>query len=148
MDNFMLEGFYIGELMRRRNELADKVDKSIKRVDKEEVKVKPKTEVEVPYIQTKPTPYVQVVITGEPTKEHKENFSKVRFPAVCLYGPNFNKGGFIVKSFDSVRGTEYSLYDLEQQHEWSRLMKAGSLLHLYNRVPFSIEKAKIIIKRR
>jgi len=142
----MLEGIVLGEILRKLQDISKKLDTKI--VTHYDL---PKTTVASQRIEKenkKPDkePYVQAIIHGKPNEHHHENWDKVRFPAFCLYGKQLDKVGVIHKFWDCSHDV-YSLYDLSEQHCYDRQLHALSLEELYRGMPFSIEKAKIIIKR-
>jgi hypothetical protein len=144
----MLEGIVLGEILRKLQDISKKLDTKI--VTHYDL---PKTTVASQRIEKenkKPDkePYVQAIIHGKPNEHHHENWDRVKFPAFCLYGKDFKYAGIIHRTWSKgYLSAIYELFDVTNQHEYDRQTIAMSLQELYEKLPFSIEKAKIIIKR-
>jgi hypothetical protein len=155
----MLEGIVLGEILRKLQDISKKLEKNIvthydlpkttvasQRIEKENNGVTYDKLKWQPYKEKEP--YVQTIITGKLKGKSHEDFSKVIFPAFCLYGYPMNKVGVIHHHWNTYEQIhEYILYSLMKQVQYDTVAWGQCLEDLYNKVPFSIEKAKIIIKR-
>ena len=99
----------------------------------------------------KDVPYLEVIVTGNPSKKRFENLERVKFPAFCIYGWNKEYVGVINMAFLGTESGDptYELHDITQQHNGINRQSGFSSLkemhELYN--IREIVKAKIIIKR-
>ena len=93
-------------------------------------------------------PYLEVIMTGKKSEKRFENFKKVRFPALCIYGWNKEYLGVINCAYIDEEIT-YELHDITEQH--NRINRQSGFVSLeemhehYNIQ--EIVKAKIIVKR-
>ena len=93
-------------------------------------------------------PYLEVIITGKEAKNKFEDFSKVMFPALCLYGWSETKRLGCINCAFINEEIAYELHDMDEQHdEINRQSGFESLEKLNECYNIEIVKAKIIAKR-
>ena len=93
-------------------------------------------------------PYLEVIVTGEAPEKKYEDFAKVEFPALCLYGWGGEKVLGCINCAYINEELTYELHDMSKQHdEINRQSGFSSLEALNGRYNIEIVKAKIIAKR-
>ena len=93
-------------------------------------------------------PYLEVVITGEAPEKKYENFDRVMFPALCLYGWGKQKQLGCINCAFINQEIVYELHDMSQQHgDINREYGYASLVKMNECHNIEIVKAKIIAKR-
>lgn len=97
----------------------------------------------------KDVPYLEVIITGKPSEKRFENFDKVKFPALCIYGWNKEQLGVINMCYLGGDNPTYELHRIDKQYNGinreSGFDSLEEMHELYNIK--EIVKAKIIAKR-
>ncbi len=101
----------------------------------------------------KDTPYLEIIMTGKKPEKRFENFKKVKFPTLCIYGWNKEYLGVIncacIDRNEANRDVTYELHDISKQHNLiNRMSGFKSLEEMDTRYNIrEIVKAKIIVKR-